>query len=545
MMTYSRAARLLSLVLISLFALSAACTPNLTERVPTEAPFYGRSTATLPPEIVNTPLVGQLGAVNDASATPMLAAQLSPSPATLIAQGGTPGSAATFGAVIDASPPPPTPTPSLIPPTPVQGSPTATSPFGAVVDPNYTPPPTYTPMPSPTFPSGTLPPPSTLVPIGTGEALHADLMGIQIHGFLTDNEFSAMLDRAAELGVGWVKFQLAWELYEPAQGQFNDFYRAKVLNVQRASIRGFKTLISVAKAPNWARPPEVRDVESGPPSNPQHLADFIAAFVRDTKPEFIDAIEIWNEPNLIREWRGSTISGADYMRYFRPAYEAILREQRAQPSTLKPNHRIMVITAGPAPTITLPDGSTMGDREWLQELYNNGLATLSTDGDIGVGAHSFGWANPPEARCCQATSGVSGWYEHPSFYFRETLDAYRQIMVRNGHGAARLWVTEFGWATYDGLRRSDGTPASADASVGWQTLINQEQQAAYIVRAFRLAQSAPYNEFVAPMMLWNLNFTLIPGMVDNSREEAGFALLDSQGNPRPAFLALRSVPKVR
>ncbi|PJF30734.1 MAG: hypothetical protein CUN51_07040 [Candidatus Thermofonsia Clade 1 bacterium] len=529
-------------LLFLLSLLIAACSREPSERAPTEAPHYQKTATHATP--IHTPIIGQLGAVDDPSATPILIQQATPSPTKRLAQLSTPAFTATFGAVVDGSPAPMTHTPTVLPPTLPLGTPTATLPFGAVVDPNYTPPPTYTPMPSPTFPSGTLPPPATLPP-ADGTLLRADLMGVQIHTFLNDDDFSVMLDRTAELGVGWVKFQLSWKLYEPAQGQFSSFYYAMVLNVQRASLRGFKTLISVAKAPDWARPPAVHGIEDGPPADPQHLADFIAAFVRDVKPEFIDAIEVWNEPNLIREWRGNVISGADYMRYFRAAYEAILREQRAQPSALKPTHRIMVITAGPAPTVTLPDGSTMGDREWLQDLYNNGLATLSADGDIGIGVHSFGWANPPEARCCQATSGVTGWYEHPSFYFRETLDAYRQIMLRNGHGNARLWVTEFGWATYDGLKRSDGTAASADSRYAWQTFLNQEQQAAYILRAFRLAQSAPYNEFVGPMIVWNLNFAMIPELVDNSREEAGFSLLDSQGRPRPAFHALRDTPKRR
>ncbi|MCS6870907.1 MAG: hypothetical protein NZ571_05565 [Anaerolineae bacterium] len=539
MMRHGTILRFSLLVLLNL--LVSACSTGQTERVPTEAPHYRKTAAHIAP--VHTPLVGQLGAVHDPSATPIVIAQATPSPTKQVAQLGTPAFTVTFGAVVDSPPALPTATPSPLP-TAVLGTPTATLPFGAVVDPNYTPPPTYTPMPSPTFPSGTLPPPPTLPP-ADGTVLRADLMGVQIHTFLDDNSFAAMLDRAAELGVGWVKFQLTWKLYEPAQGQFSEFYRAMVLNVQRASVRGFKTLLSVAKAPDWARPPAVRGIEDGPPADPQHLADFVAAFVRDVKPEFIDAIEIWNEPNLIREWRGGVISGADYMRYFRAAYEAILREQRAQPSALKPSHRIMVITAGPAPTVTMSDGSTMGDREWLQDLYNNGLASLSADGDIGIGVHSFGWANPPEARCCQATSGVTGWYEHPTFYFRETLDAYRQIMLRNGHGTAKLWVTEFGWATFDGLQRSDGAPARADPRYAWQSFINQEQQAAYILRAFRLAQSAPYNEFVAPMILWNLNFAMIPKLVDDSREEAGFSLLDAQGRPRLAFYALRDAPKVR
>jgi len=518
-----------------------ACQEGNPALTPTVAPALRQTDAQAAPP-ASTPLMGILGPVSvGGQPTPI---QLIPVARVMATVPNTASPApirtATFGAVIDPGTPPPTPTYAPTSPPSATARPGPTSNFGPVVDPNYTPP-ALTAVPTATPGStGELPPPATLAPpLPEGTALRADLMGIQIHGFLTDAEFSAMLDRAAELGVKWVKFQIPWELYEPAKGQFNDFYRASVLNVQRASIRGFKTMVSIAKAPDWARPAAVRGIESGPPENPQDLADFTARFVRDVKPEFIDAIEIWNEANLIREWRGRTISGPDYMAYFRPTYAAILAEQRAQPSVLKPNHRIVVITAGPAPTVTFP-GETMGDREWLQGLYDAGLARLGPD--IAIGVHSYGWANPPDARCCAAAPGVTGWYEHPSFYFRETLEGYREITLRNGHDVP-LWVTEFGWATYDGLKRSDGTPGNPNPNVGWQTLIDQNQQADYVVRAFMLAQSAPYNTYVGPMILWNLNFAMIPGMVDNSREEAGFSILNAKGEPRPVFHLLRAAAK--
>jgi hypothetical protein len=145
--------------------------------------------------------------------------------------------------------------------------------------------------------------------------------------------------------------------------------------------------------------------------------------------------------------------------------------------------------------------------------------------------------------CCAASPGVTGWYEHPSFYFRETIEAYRAIMVRNKHEAGKLWVTEFGWATYDGLRRSDGSPGSANANVGWQTLINQNQQADYVLRAFKIAQQPPYYDFLGPMVLWNLNYSVLYKSIDNSSDAAGFSLLDGSGNPRPVFVALQNTPK--
>ena len=446
----------------------------------------------------------------------------------------------TIGPVIAEGNPSPSPVALPESPTPVPTLPAVATPsgplptFGPVLGPDYTPPPTATVV---------LPPPVTPGPSLTpGPMLRADLMGVQMHGFLTDDEFSAMLDRAAELGMTWIKLQIDWALYEPNRGEVTTAYAGMVLNVQRTRIRGFRTLLTIARTPDWARPPDARERESGPPADPQDLAVFVARLVRDIKPEFIDAIEVWNEPNLIREWRGASITGAEYMRYFRAAYDAILREQRLQRSPLRPDHRIMVITAGPAPTVTLGDGSTLGDREWLQGLYDAGLGAYGLD--VAVGAHPYGWANAPEARCCTAGPGVIGWFEHPSFYFRETLDAYRAIMTRNQDTARKIWVTEFGWAAFDGLLRSDGSQAAPAADVGWSGLLTQRQQAEYVLRAFRLAQQPPYYEFLGPMFLWNLNYALVPGLIDGGQGEAAFSLLDGEGEPRPVFIRLRDAPKI-
>jgi hypothetical protein len=466
-----------------------------------------------------------------------------PSPTSTKPPTVTPGPSATgptvtFGAVIG-----PNVTP-YVPPTLTPG-PTATGPtvtFGAVIGPNTTPyvPATLTPGPPPTLPpvNVTLPPLVTPGPSPTpGPILRSDLMGIQIHGYLTDEEWMHMLAYSKDLGMGWIKVQVQWKELEPAKGVFNQLFGAMVLDIQRARIQGFRTLISIAKAPGWARPPEAQNVEDGPPANPQDLADFVARFVRDCKPEFLDAIEIWNEPNLIREWRGRPLNGGEYLKYFRAAYTAIQYEQQVQPA----NHRIAVITAGLAPTATAPDGTSVNDRDWLQQMYTGGLAKIGPD--VVVGAHPYSWANPPDATCCRPQAGVTGWFEDRSFYFRDTLDDYRKIMVRNNHAGGKLWVTEFGWGTYDGLRRSDGNLASADPRVGWETLISQGQQASYVLRAFYMAQQPPYYDFLGPMFLWNLNFGIVPEMIDDGREEAGFSLLDSGGNPRPVYLALKNAPK--
>ncbi|MFN7210507.1 MAG: hypothetical protein ACK4P1_08975, partial [Aggregatilineales bacterium] len=123
-------ARLWLVALLSL--LSAACATDGAVRLPTEAPHYQKTATFAAP--IHTPVIGQFGAVSDPSATPILAAQLSPSPVTQLAALGTPAFTATFGAVVDSSPAPTVASPSPSP-MPALGTPKPTSLFGAVVDP--------------------------------------------------------------------------------------------------------------------------------------------------------------------------------------------------------------------------------------------------------------------------------------------------------------------------------------------------------------------------------------------------------------------------
>lgn len=499
------------------------------------------------PATSNVPLENLYGAVVAPGFTlpPQKIAQLSTPVSTFAVFATNPGENPVYGPVISpvapavsATPITPVPTATITPS--VTGTPPTATPTIPTATLTETPIPTmtYTPTITPVSPTLTPAPPT-----GTpAPALRADLMGIQIHPFITDAEWDAMLSQAQVLGVKWIKIQVAWREYEPAKGNYNTAFNDIVLKVQRSSIRGFKTMISIAKAPGWARPANANYSEDGPPANPKDLADFTTALIRNIKPEFLDAVEVWNEPNLQREWRDAPLTGTAYFPFFAATYDAIQGIQNEfQPVPGKENHRITVITAAPAPTSTAGDGGSLDDITWMEQLYQAGLARYTKD--IGIGVHPYGWGNDPNVRCCAAATGVTGWFEDPHFYFLETVDRYLQIKARNNHNA-RLWVTEFGWATYDGLRKSDGNPAAADPRVGWQAILSQNQQADYVARAFQIMQQPPYSDQMGPMMLWNMNFALVADLVDQSREEAGFSLLDQNGNPRPVFNAIAGAPKI-
>lgn len=395
--------------------------------------------------------------------------------------------------------------------------PTAT-PFGPVIG-GASPTPEQSPSPTPPLPT-----------------LRSEMMGIQVYANIEINFWQAIVDRATFMGMKWLKAQVNWKELEFEKGVFSPQTSIIGDNLVYAGRRGFKIMISVVNAPDWARPPEARGKLEGPPADPKELGDFITRLLDRWGTEYINAIEVWNEPNLLREWTGVQRGGAIYKRYFDAAYAAI----RAK----SPN--IIVLTAGPAPAGDTPDGS-VNDRTWLRELYQAGLPVA--DPNFAIGIHPYGWANPPDARCCASPS--QGWDDQRFFFFLDNIAEYRQIMVENGHTDGKLWATEFGWATFKGLKYRDhinGPPAlpPVEPALAWMNRLTEEQQAHYIIRAFELAQTGELAGFMGPMMLWNMNFAALKGYVkenEPSLPEAGFSVVNTDFANRPAYELLEKAPK--
>lgn len=425
-----------------------------------------------------------------------------------------------------------TPTPPPVASLPATASPTSTEEVtgqaatftptfsGPIIGPDYVlptlPPPTIviptitptpeppTPVPSPTNTAGPSPTP---IP-----RLDASRMGLQLYSQVDFDSWMRVIGLAEGTGVGWVKIQVNWAFLQPnGPNDFGPEMQLFEQQIEAVARPGFNILLSIAKAPAWARSDRT---ESGPPDNPQALAEFITFMLGTKIGPVVDAIEIWNEPNLIREWRGTIpFSGAGYMRLFSPAYDAV---RAYSPS-------IRIVTAGLAPTGT-QDGA-INDREYLQQMYDAGLSSYGDD--IAVGVHPYGWGNPPDARCCDM-SDARGWDDDPHFFFLDTLEHYREIMVANGHQALMLWPTEFGWATWEGI--------PSEPPDLWMAYNTAQNQADYAIRAFEIGQSLPY---VGPMMLWNLNFANLV-LIEQRREIAAYSIINPAVFPseRPLYWAL-------
>lgn len=416
---------------------------------------------------------------------------------------------------VSATPAPtdlPVTTPSLAP-----AGPTVTF-MGPLIGGEYVLPATSTPRPSLTpLPSSTQPPETTAVPLPTDAApvaptvtlpdLDSNRIGIQLDPTLDQADWNAAIESIQRLGVKWLKVQVSWKMLQPNNSaEISEDFRRLEIYLESAYNSGLSILVSVAKAPPWAR---TNQAEDGPPDNPQALVDFLNLLMGEIGPS-ITAIEVWNEPNLLREWQGQPFNGRRYMDYFAPAYQAVTVFSQVMIADPKNNRTtpIQVLTAGLAPT-----GDTAGsrdDRTFLQEMYSAGLANYS---DIGVGFHPYSWGNAPDDTCCHMGE-PPGWDDNPHFFFMNTLEDYHQIMVNNGHAAAHLWATEFGWATWDGF------PGTAPEE--WMTYNDRWQQAEYTIRAFQIGQERDY---MGPMFLWNLNFALLAGLVENRDERTAYSII--------------------
>lgn len=377
---------------------------------------------------------------------------------------------------------------------------------------------TDTPTPIPTsVPTGT--PTATATPTPAypeylGAPLERDNMGVQIH--IHREDMGDIMGHLSALGMGWVKVQVSWKLYQPAPGQYTaDRFRELDGLVDAASANDIEVLLSVSKAPEWSRPTTELD---GPPLDYDHYTEFMA-FLASRYQGRVAAYELWNEPNLQREWNGSPLNAADLVRLIAAGAAGV---RPADPAAL-------LISGAPA-TTGINDGITaIDDRVFMQGMLEAGI----TDHVDAIGVHPYGWANPPDSTISQPDTVVPSHNNHPSFFFADTLADYAALLA--GQGVEKpLWVTEFGWGSFEGMYSDSGDPASPPAGAEFMANVSEWEQAEYILRAYELGQQWGT---VGPMVLWNLNFGPLLG---SEFSESGYSLLRPDGSLRPSYLSLQA-----
>jgi uncharacterized protein YgiM (DUF1202 family) len=320
--------------------------------------------------------------------------------------------------------------------------------------------------------------------------------GITVNTWQGDKQ--GVADLVKRLGFGWVKQQVRWEYAEPQPGAIQWQEMDSIVDTMNGN--GINVMFSVVTSPPWTRP--TLGGTGGPPEDFQLFANFLGA-IAGRYCGRLQAIEVWNEQNLRREWEGFPLEPASYMELLKRSYNSI---KGACPA--------MLVISG----ATTPAGYSdvaFDDIDYLRGMYQNGLKQYSD----GIGIHPSGFANPPSVTFQDWESGnytALSHVNHRSFYFLSTLRESRRVMEEFGDTGKRLWPTEFGW----------GSTPSPFPGYEYEARIDEATQARWIVDAFNIMAGSGY---VAVPMLWNLNYP-------RNTEMGAFAVAG-----RPAFDALRAM----
>jgi len=371
--------------------------------------------------------------------------------------------------------------------------------LAAACAPVAAPPPTPAPVPT------RVPPTPTAVPVPTLPPAPASHLDYGIHMFITDHPATTERDlgMATAASFHWQKSLFRWRDIEGAgRGVFDWTDSDRVVRASRAA--GLNVLARLDFEPMWARNDEAIN---GPPDNYQDYWAFVSAFVsryrHDSAIGRVTAIEVWNEPNLDREWGNQTISAssaADYVRLLGGAYQAA---HAADPD-------VTVVSAGLSPN-GVTDGHSADDLQYLQWMYDAGLR-----GKFDVfGAH----ANT-QAPDVATALGLLKDFPHPSFYFRR-VEQLRQVMVERGDGAKQIWLTEWGW-----------TSDTVHKAFSWFA-VSESKKADNIVQAFEYAREN-WSPWIGVMAVW----TLPDPSWTSDNEEFWWAIANPDGTPRAAYLRI-------
>lgn len=348
-------------------------------------------------------------------------------------------------------------------------------------------------------------------PIYEGAPISRNDFGVQIH--LHQEDIPRLLAHLQSLGAGWVKVQVSWKLYQPYPDSYSVERFAELDNlVAAAADRNIAVLFSVSKAPEWSRPTTELD---GPPIDYTLFEGFMR-YLAERYQGRVKGYELWNEPNLQREWNGTPLSGADFVSLMSMGAAGV----RAGDA------KAILISGAPATTGINDQIAAIDDRVYFRDMINAGAADVVD----AVGVHPYGWANPPDSSAAAPDAAAISHNNHPSFFFKDTLLDYRSILDQNGVDKP-LWVTEFGWGSFDHL------DASPPANAEFMTSVTEWQQAVYTLRAYQMAAEW---DWIGPLILWNLNFGPLLG---DAYSETGYSILRPDGSQRPVYLALEAMAK--
>ncbi|MDY6996156.1 MAG: cellulase family glycosylhydrolase [Actinomycetota bacterium] len=295
---------------------------------------------------------------------------------------------------------------------------------------------------------------------------------------LSPADLERELDAVAATGASWLRVLFDWNLIEPSKGQYQWAVVDRI--VDAAAARDLRVLGNIAFTPGWARGPQ--SFFTAPPDNPDDFGAFATAVVEHFGSRVSDW-EIWNEPNLPLFWGFQGNAAPRYTELLKAAYVAI---KDAQPSSTVVSAGLSRAVGGHSPP------------SFMTQMYAAGAKGYFDAAAMHPYVFPGGLAVDPE----------NGWSD---------VGRVREVMVANGDGGKKIWMTEF------------GAPTSDPGAEG----VSQQQQARQITDILWAASELPYS---GPAFIYSIR-DLDSGARGNREANFG-ALLTSDWQPKVAASVL-------
>jgi polysaccharide biosynthesis protein PslG len=333
-----------------------------------------------------------------------------------------------------------------------------------------------------------------------------------VHVFLWGNFDTTARDLrlAKDGGFTWVKQRFEWRNIErDAKGQLE--WNEPDRLMKEIDDAGLKVVARVDGHPGWSRAVGIYP-DDGPPDRLSDWTDFLRALATRYKGR-IDAYEIWNEPNLNREWGRKAPSGAEYAAFLKASRDVI---KAADPQAL-------VISAGLSPT-TENSANARPDTVFLQEMYDAGAKGAF---DV-LGVHAPGFRAPPDMDPAAVASDPTYNNNDPSptalrraYSFRRVEDL-RKIMEDNGDAERKVAALEMGWTS----------DMRAGSPYRWHA-VTEQQKGEYLAGAFRYARERwPWMAFMTVIYVPDPKWS-------PDQEQLYWGITNQDGSPRDAYRALK------
>lgn len=315
---------------------------------------------------------------------------------------------------------------------------------------------------------------------------------------LNSKSLNTYMADAKKLGVGWIRFDVAWDNVQPKNSATYNWTSIDRI-VSAANTYGLRSLPIIDYTPAWARPVTCQESDTCAPASSVAFATFAARATERYASLGVHDWEVWNEPNIEKFWQ-PTPSPKNYTSLLQATYASI--------KSVDPTAN--VISGG----LSQPDGNnaSLAPVPFLTAMYADGAKGYFDN----LGDHPYTYPLLPNV-----IAGNNAW---------QGMSQLTAIMQSNGDIGKKIWVTEYGAPTGGpGQLASNGTRLSSISA----DHVTEQLQAQMLNNAMQFYLSNPN----LGAFFWYSYKDL--GTNTNTIENF-FGLVRANGTKKPAYTALQN-----